>query len=111
MLVLEAAGVSLGAKRPDTVYVASVDASVRSRAFSIVQRLRDAGIAAVSDTQDRSLKSQFKVAGKAEAALVIVCGPDELANGEVTLRNMQTHEEEVISLDDVVVKVREQLAK
>lgn len=111
MLVLEAAGVSLGAKRPDTVYVASVDASVRSRAFSIVQRLRDAGIAAVSDTQDRSLKSQFKVAGKAEAALVIVCGPDELANGEVTLRNMQTHEEEAVSLDDVVVKVREQLAK
>ncbi len=106
MLVLEAAGIDLDGGRPKTVYVASVDASVRPRAFGIVQQLRDAGIAAVSDTQDRSLKSQFKVAGKSDAALVVICGPDELAHGEVTLRDMQTHEEVKVACADVVNEVR-----
>ena len=71
MLVLEAAGVVLDPGAPKTVYVANVDASVRTQAFGIVQQLRDAGIAAVGDTQGRSLKSQFKVAGKSGAALVV----------------------------------------
>ena len=110
MLVLEAAGVNLDPGAPQTIYVASVDGSVRSRAFGIVQQLRDAGIAAVSDTQERSLKSQFKVAGKSDAALVIVCGPDELANGEVTVRNMQTHDESKVALNSIVDEVRKQLS-
>lgn len=106
MLVLEAAGVNIGAGAPKSVYVACVDASVRPQAFGIVQQLRDCGIAAISDTQERSLKSQFKVAGKSGAALVVVCGPDELAAGELTLRNMATHEEVKIARDKVVEEIR-----
>ena len=110
MLVLEAAGIELGEDAPKMVYVASVDASVRARAFGIVQQLRDAGIAAVSDTQGRSLKSQFKVAGKSDVALVVVCGPDELEAGEVTLRNMESHEEFKVPLDEIVDEVQKALS-
>ena len=50
------------------------------------------------DHQHRSLKSQFKLADKLDAAQVAVLGPDELAEGKVKVRNMQTHEERLADL-------------
>ena len=105
MLALEACGISLDFGAPKTVYVACVDDSVRADAFAVLQRLRDAGIAAVGDTQGRSLKSQFKVAGKMDAAACVVVGPDELASGKVTVRNFATHEETAVALDGIVQAV------
>ena len=89
------------ARKPPLVYVALADAALAEDAFAIVQALRDAGIAAQMDMQGRSLKSQFKVAGKTRAAYVLVIGPDELASGTCTARNMNTHEETPVSLDTI----------
>ena len=83
-----------------------MDASVADEAFALVQRLRDADVAAVCDTQGRSLKSQFKVAGKSGAACVVVVGPDELAQGEVTLRDMATHGQSRVALDGLADAVK-----
>lgn len=105
MLALEAQGISLDFGAPKSVYVATVEDSVKAQAFGILQRLRDAGIAAVGDAQGRSLKSQFKVAGKMDAAAAVVVGPDELAAGQVKLRNFITHEETLVALDEVVEQI------
>ena len=110
MLALEAQGISLDPGAPSGVYVACVDDSVRSQAFAVLQQLRDAGVAALSDTQGRSLKSQFKVAGKSGAALAVVVGPDELAKGEVKIRDFATHEETLVSVKDVASTVARMLA-
>ena len=48
------------------------------------------------------MKSQFKLADKMHAEMVAVVGPDELANGQVKLRNMNTHEEKLVELANVV---------
>ena len=53
------------------------------------------------DHQQRSLKSQFKLANKLGAAFVAILGPDEMAQGIVTLRNMASHEEQIVSFDDL----------
>ena len=83
-------------ERP-TGYVAILgEAGTRAKLNAI-----DAGIAAQMDMQGRSLKSQFKVAGKTRAAYVLVIGPDELASGTCTARNMNTHEETPVSLDTI----------
>lgn len=105
MLALEAQGINLDPGAPKSVYVATVDDSVRPQAFGVLQQLRDAGIAAVGDTQGRSLKSQFKVAGKMDAALAVVVGPDEVAEGKVTVRNFATHEEQQVAIDQVAQTV------
>lgn len=106
MLALEAAGVNLDPGAPKQVYVACVDASVKDTAFGVLQALRDAGVAALGDTQGRSLKSQFKVAGKAGCAACVVVGPDEVAAGQVTVRDMATHEEQQVAIDGVVEAVQ-----
>ena len=110
MLALEAVGVCIGCPQVKPVYVAVVDDSVRPQAFSILQQLRDAGIRAEGDTQGRSLKSQFKVAGKMDAALAVVVGPDELAAGQVTIRDFSTHEERQVGIGQVAQQVASLLA-
>ncbi|WP_172136792.1 histidine--tRNA ligase [Adlercreutzia sp. ZJ473] len=102
VLALQAAGVEFPRAQRCDLFVACVDASVRTAAFSLVQRCRDAGMAADMDHQKRSLKSQFKLADKLGAAHVAVLGPDELAAGQVKLRDMGTHEERLVALEDAV---------
>ncbi|MGI6032527.1 MAG: histidine--tRNA ligase [Coriobacteriales bacterium] len=106
MLALEAAGVDLDGGYDLGAYVVNFDESTRAASFKVLQQLRDAGISAVGDSQGRSVKSQFKVAGKSGARCAVVVGPDELAEGQVTLRDMKTHDEKRVALDDVVDAVR-----
>jgi len=105
VLALQAAGAEGYALPHPQVYIAAVDTSTRAVAFSLANRLRDAGIATELDHQSRSLKSQFKQAGRSGAAFVVIVGPDEMARGVVTLRNMQSSEEQTVPLDDLVEKV------
>ena len=102
VLALEAAGVEFPRAQKCDLFVACVDDSVRARAFALVQECRDAGFTTEMDHQHRSLKSQFKLADKLGAACVAVLGPDELEAGEVTLRDMATHTEAKVRLEEVV---------
>ncbi len=102
VLALEAAGVAFPKAQRCDLFVACVDDSVRARAFALVQECRDAGFVTEMDHQKRSLKSQFKLADKLGAARVAVLGPDELDAGEVTLRDMATHTEAKVRLEEVV---------
>ena len=101
-LVLEACGKEFPKAAKCDLFIACVDASVRSAAFKLMQSCRDAGVTAEMDHQGRSLKSQFKLADKMNAANVAILGPDELANGQVKLRNMATHDEMLVKLEDAV---------
>ncbi|TLM72819.1 MAG: histidine--tRNA ligase, partial [Actinobacteria bacterium] len=75
LLALEAAGVTPPALPRAEVFVARVDDSATGEVFSMVARLREAGIAAEMDHQGRSLKSQLKAADRLGARLVAVVGP------------------------------------
>ena len=69
------------------VYVVDTAGGDTARDLSV--ELRRAGIAAERAYDDRSMKSQMKSAGRSGAALVLIIGSDELADGTVTLRHMQ----------------------
>lgn len=99
MLALEASGALAEASPYVDLYVACVDATVRSVAFDLVRTARDAGLRVEMDHQGKSLKSQFKAAGKMNARKVIVVGPDELEHGQVVVRDMVTHEERTASIE------------
>jgi histidyl-tRNA synthetase len=105
-LALEACGAAPAGVTPPRVFVVAVSDAQRAAAFKIALALRDAGISAELDHQARSLKSQFKAADKIGAPLCVVAGPDELADGQVKLRNLTTHEEHLVSLDALVDTVQ-----
>lgn len=101
VLALQAAGVEFPKAAQCSLFVASVDDSVRAQAFALVQQCRDAGITAEMDHQHRSLKSQFKLADKLGAANVAILGPEEIEQGMAKLRNMESHEETMVALGEV----------
>ena len=75
------------------VFVACLNQSLSTQAFSLTQRFRAAGLRAEMDHQGRSLKAQFKYADKLGAKIMAILGDDELAKGVVKLRDMSTKEE------------------
>jgi histidyl-tRNA synthetase len=101
LLAMEAAGAAVPSPAIAEVYVARVDASTQAQVFGIASALRRAGIAAEMDHQGRSLKSQFKQADRLGARLVVIVGPDELAVGEVTVRDMGTKDESRVPLGEL----------
>ena len=102
VLALQAAGVEVPRPAIAEVYVARVTPEVAIAAFALTSRLRAAGIAAETDHQYRSLKAQFKAADRLGARAVVIVGPDELAAGEVVVRDMGTSTETRCTLDAVV---------
>ena len=113
LLALQAAGVELPKAGRCDLFVACVaaDAAANAKAFALVQAARDAGLAAEMDHQGRSLKSQFKLADKLGARFVAVLGPDELAAGACTLRDMAAHEEALSPLADVPAAVAREVSR
>jgi histidyl-tRNA synthetase len=111
LLALDSAGVRVPAPALAEVYVARADDSVADEVFRLVQTLRDAGIATEMDHRARSLKSQFKQADKLEAKYVVVVGPDELAQGQVVVRDMATKEQAPVPTADVTATLQERLAQ
>ena len=109
LLALQAFGSDLGAEEAPCVYVANAGKELRQNVFTITQQLRAAGIVTEADYQGRSLKAQFKQADKVGAKLILVLGGDELAAGKVKVRDMQSHDEVLVDLANVVEAVRERL--
>ena len=72
--------------------------------------LRGAGIRTEADYQGRSLKSQFKQADKLHATLCVVLGPDEVAAGVATVRDMVTHDQVQVPMDELAAEVAARLA-
>jgi histidyl-tRNA synthetase len=105
MLAMEAVGALSDGEPAADVYVARVDGSVADTVFSVLCALRDAGLSADADHQDRSLKAQFKQADRRGASIVVVVGPDELEVEEVTLRDMRTKAETRVPLAEAAERV------
>ena len=78
----------------------------RSRAFTLVQQLRAAGIRADMDHCGRSLKAQFKYANKTGAPVTAVIGDDEAANGTVKLKKMADGTERTVKTEEAAEAVR-----
>jgi histidyl-tRNA synthetase len=84
------------------IYVAIVGESARETAFSLVNRLREAGIAVEARYSSTSLKGQMKVADRVGARKVIMIGDEEMSRQEVTVRDMQTREQTSVRIDTIV---------
>ncbi len=82
-------------------YVIVVSDAELPAALRVIRTLRDAGRRVAFDFQGRSVGRQFKVASQSGAQRAVVVGPDEVARGEVVIRDLGTGEERTISLEDV----------
>jgi histidyl-tRNA synthetase len=75
---------------PDlTVDVFVVDTTGGLEACVLTDELRRAGISAARAYDNRSMKAQMKAADRSRASFALIVGSDELAAGEVTMRDLR----------------------
>ena len=72
----------------------------------VAKKLRDQGINTEQFLEDKKLKAKFKYADKLQIPYVIVIGEDEIVNNVVTLKNMQTGEQETLKIEDAIEKIK-----
>lgn len=65
----------------------------------LVKGLRSAGIRVEVDLVDKSMKKLFAFASKVEIPFVIVIGKRELANKEITIKDMKAEKQETLPLN------------
>ena len=94
-----------------TVSVFVVDVTGGSHALGVCNELRDAGIGADRSYGGRSMKAQMKVADRSGAPFAAIIGEDEVAAGEVTLRDLRGDTgQRRVALDTLVYEVNQLLA-
>lgn len=77
-----------------------------SKALEVATELRSENINAEVYLENKKIKAKFKYADRLAIPYVIVIGEDEIANNTVTLKNMQTGEQEILKIEEVIKKIK-----
>lgn len=96
----------VNAEAPDLdVYVVPIGEEGRRKALEIVASLRRLGVAADLDYMGRSLRKVMSVAAR-RARYALFLGPDELAQGRLTLKDLRTGTSSSLPLSDFLAAPR-----
>lgn len=87
-------------------YVIPVDQSVVGTAMEIVGRLRVKGHSVIYPYKAGGVGKALKAASAAGAGQAVVVGPDEVARGEVVVRNLAGGTEEKVNLETFIAGLR-----
>lgn len=98
LLYLDQLGVEVPKPEPVDVLIFGMGDGERQKAFELVNGLRKLGFSADTDHVGRSVKANFKYAGKTEAKHVLVIGESELAANKGNIKVMATGEQIEVSL-------------
>lgn len=102
LLTLKEQGLLPPPQRKRPVFIVALGDAAKTAAFTIQQQLREKGIYAEIDLMGRSMKGQMKSANKLEADYTVIIGEDELAGGQVQVRDMNTKEQLSIPMNGII---------
>ena len=81
--------------------------NTKLKAFEIAQSMRKSGVKTDVDLVGRKLKKIMSQANNLGAKYVILVGERDLKEGKVTLKNMESGEQEQIEIDKIIFIVKE----
>ena len=82
-------------------FIVTVSSDERAEALRIAHALRENGRSVAYPLRDQSLAKQLKAAVREGAGQVLIIGPDELARGCVTLREMESGVERELPVSEL----------
>jgi len=88
------------------IYVLYATPKVRRQTYALTRLLRQSGLRAETDLTERRLSNQLEAAAASNATFAVIVGEKELANGKVTVRDMNTGKQEVIPQSELVSTLR-----
>ncbi len=108
LLLMENTGVEIPNENITDIYIASMGEQGKLKAFELANALRIKGVKVDIDHLERGIKAQFKYADKIKAKFVAVIGENEIANGEIKVKNMQDGNETTIEIQNFVSFIENQ---
>jgi histidyl-tRNA synthetase len=91
------------------VLVTLFDQETMPAAFALATELRAAGLRTEIYAEPRELGPQLAFGGKKGIPLACIIGPEEMARGEVGLRDLRTKEQRTLPRAEVVAEARRRL--
>ena len=88
--------------QPADIMVTCFDASCLADTYAIAMKLRDAGLKISCYPEAVNLDKQIKYANKIGMKALVIAGPDEIAQGKVTVKNLTNRTQTTVSLDEAV---------
>ena len=84
------------------VYVLTVSEDVRDTGLEYAKKLRDHGLSVETDLTGRGFGGQLGYADSINAERVLIIGKRDLENNEVTMKHMESGEEEKLDKNEVI---------
>lgn len=99
LLVMEQQGLEIPKEASCDLYMGSMGEKAQLKAAQLCSQLREAGFYAESDTMGRGVKAQMKYADKLGARYSCIIGDNELEQGIVRVKQMETGDTKEVALD------------
>jgi histidyl-tRNA synthetase len=106
MIACEELDIQLGTAKEVDVYVVTLGDEARKWGLKQLPLLRANNLSATMDYMGRSMKAQMKDANRENARYTLIVGGNELAEGKFTLRNMRESEEQSLSVEEIIEKLK-----
>jgi histidyl-tRNA synthetase len=87
------------------VYLLPVDSSAKEFSFLLGEKLRHQKIPVEIDLESKKIQKALQKADKAKASFAVLIGEEEWKNKKAQIKNMQSREQEEVSLDHLLEKV------
>lgn len=87
---------------PIQAYVTVMEPEI---SMQIATKLRQAGIPTVIGTEGSKLNKQLKSADRIGVKTAIMCGTDEIAQGIITIKDMETGKQTQMTLDELITSI------
>lgn len=91
------------------VFVAPINDETRQKSFEITQTLRKNGIATDVDLNRKKFKKLMNHANNINVGKVVIVGKKDLDEGKVTVKDMKSGDQELVSLDSLVDYIKGEL--
>jgi len=91
----------------ETIFVTVFDSQTQAESLRIAAELRVAGFKVVTALGTEKLGKQLKFADRILAAKALVIGPDELAKGEVVVKDLRARTQSSLPISQLVSFLRQ----
>ena len=89
------------------VMLIPIGSEARVEGLALAERLRLEGVATLAELSDRSVRSALKQANRRGVRFAVMIGEDEMAAGNVTLRDLETGEQETLPAGELTARLKE----
>lgn len=101
LLMLEQEGIEIPSDDAADYVIITMGDEAKSAGMGLARKLRHEGFQVQVDMMNRNFKNQFKYANKIKAKNAIIIGEDEVRNGTINVKNMETGEQKTIKPEEL----------